>query len=177
MRVTSFSPNATRARRTAGAAGRAAVGERSRGLRRIQRLARPGFTGLLVSPDAGRNAYVIHRPYAPRGDETLDGAANRAEMATVFEAKVSRLYECLGIEIGYRYAGSPVVVADTDPAPPCDSRNYLPTSWAGARLPSAFRDDGTAVFDLLDARGFTLGRERMFLNLPAAVEACEKTRA
>jgi len=242
-------------------------------------LARPGFSGLLVSPDAGRNDYVIHRPYAPRGDETLDGivaaaigtkvryeivqssgwrpqflvagsygrgrvwmagdsvhqymptgglgmntgiaeahnlawklaarlhgwggdrlvasygeerlpiarrnrdhvktnaaavfesqfpktdallddtpagAANRAEMAAVFEAKVSRLYECMGIEIGYRYVGSRVVVADADPAPRYESLTYLPTTWAGARLPSGFRDDGTAVFDLLDARGFTL---------------------
>lgn len=242
-------------------------------------LARPGFTGLLVSPDANRNDYVVHRPYAPRGEETIEsvveasigtkvryeivqsggwrpqflvaksygrgrvwmagdavhqymptgglgmntgiaeaqnlawklaarldgwggerlvasygderlpvarrnrdhvkvnaaavfqsqfpktdallddtpaGAANRAEMAAVFEAKVSRLYECLGIEIGYRYAGSPVIVTDTDPAPPDDGLTYIPTSGAGARLPSSFRDDGTAIFDLLDARGFTL---------------------
>jgi 2-polyprenyl-6-methoxyphenol hydroxylase-like FAD-dependent oxidoreductase len=35
-------------------------------------LSRPGNSGLLVSPDASRNDYVIHRPYPPRGDETID---------------------------------------------------------------------------------------------------------
>ena len=45
---------------------------------------------------------------------------------------------------------------EADRAPPYDRRNYIPTRWAGARLPSGFRDDGTALFDLLDARGFSL---------------------
>lgn len=242
-------------------------------------LSRPGFSGLLVSPDAGRPDWVIHRPYPPRGSETLDevveaaigtkvryeivqsggwrpqflvaesygrgrvwmagdsvhqymptgglgmntgvaeahnlawklaarlkgwggarlvdsygderlpvaqrnrdhvktnaaavfesqfprtdallddtpaGAANRAEMAAVFEEKVSRLYECMGIEIGYRYTGSPTIVGDDEPPPPWDAVNYHPTSMAGARLPSGFCPDGSAVFDLLDPCGFTL---------------------
>jgi 2-polyprenyl-6-methoxyphenol hydroxylase-like FAD-dependent oxidoreductase len=242
-------------------------------------LSRPGFAGLLVSPDASRNDYVIHRPFAPRpgeslasvvdaalgkklsyeivqsgpwrpqflvarsfgrkrvylaGDAThqymptgglgmntgvteahnlawklaarvqgwgggallasyeaerlpvarrnrdhvkkcaaaafefqfamtadvmLEGATGdraRAALAAEFEKKVSRLYESLGAEIGYRYAPSPIVCPDDAPEPPCGEIEYTPTTWSGARLPSAFLDDGSAVFDRLHPRGFTL---------------------
>lgn len=33
---------------------------------------RPGYSGLLVSPDAGRNDFVLHRPFAPRKGEALE---------------------------------------------------------------------------------------------------------
>lgn len=242
-------------------------------------LTRPGFAGLLVSPDASRNDYVLHRPFAPRpgeslesvidaalgvklnyqivqsgpwrpqflvarsfgrqrvfiaGDAThqfmptgglgmntgvaeahnlawklaaclagwggpkllesyeverlpvarrnrdhvkkcaaatfeaqmhstdallLDGPAGesaRRAIGAEFERKVSRLYESLGIEIGYRYHGSPVIEADHASEPAYDEIRYTPTTWSGARLPSAFRDDGTAVFDQLPMDRFTL---------------------
>jgi hypothetical protein len=66
------------------------------------------------------------------------------------------MYESLGAEIGYRYHDSPIVWPDDAPEPPCEEVRYRPTTWSGARLPSGFRDDGQAVFDQLDARGFTL---------------------
>lgn len=242
-------------------------------------LSRPGNSGLLVSPDAGRNDYVIHRPYPPRGEETIDaiveaavgtkvryelvqsggwkpqflvansfgrgrvwlagdavhqymptgglgmntgvteahnlawkiaarlhgwggdnllasyeterlpiarrnrdhvkqnaacvfeaqfprtdalldetpeGEANRAAMAHAFETKISRLYESFGVEIGYRYIGSPIIAGEDGPEPPCPTEAYVPTARPGARLPSAFTAGGEAVFDLLDSRAFTL---------------------
>ena len=91
-----------------------------------------------------------------RLDETPEGKASRESLARDFEAKTSRLYESLGVEIGYRYVGSPIVVADSAPEPDYDEIRYVPTTWSGARLPSAFRADGTAVFDQLDPSGFTL---------------------
>jgi len=242
-------------------------------------ISRPGFSGLLVSPDAGRNDYVVHRPFGPRPGESLEsivdaalgtklkyeivqsgpwrpqflvaesfgrrrvfiagdathqymptgglgmntgvteahnlawklaatvqgwggaalldsyeaerlpvarrnrdhvrkcaaaafetsfprtdqllkqtpeGAGNRREMARAFESKVSRMYESLGAEIGFRYRGSPIVCADAVAEPPGEEIRYIPTTWSGARLPSAFRADGTAVFDQLACTGFTL---------------------
>lgn len=41
-------------------------------------LSRPGFSGLLVSPDAGRNDYVLHRPFAPRAGETIESVVDAA---------------------------------------------------------------------------------------------------
>ncbi|MCP3103392.1 FAD-dependent monooxygenase [Myxococcus sp. K15C18031901] len=84
------------------------------------------------------------------------GEAARALVAREFEARTSRLYESLGAELGYRYGDSPIIAREEGREPPCDEVAYLPTTWPGARLPSAFRDDGQAVFDLLDASGFTL---------------------
>lgn len=263
-------------------------------------LTRPGFGGLLVSPDAGRNDYVLHRPFAPRPGESLEsvidaalgqkldyqivqsgpwrpqflvansfgrnrvfiagdathqfmptgglgmntgvteahnlawklaaslagwggakllesyeaerlpvarrnrdhvkkcaagafeaqfsssellleqsvqGEQARAQIARDFESKVSRMYESLGVEIGYRYHGSPVISRDHAAEPPYEERHYLPTTWSGARLPSAFRADGSAVFDQLGYGHFTL------LNLggdaadvAALVEAAEECR-
>ncbi|MCP8467628.1 FAD-dependent monooxygenase [Pseudomonas sp. ZM23] len=242
-------------------------------------LTRPGFGGLLVSPDASRNDYVLHRPFAPRPGESLEsvidsalgvklnyqivqsgpwrpqflvarsfgrqrvfiagdathqfmptgglgmntgvaeahnlawklaaclagwggprllesyeaerlpvarrnrdhvkkcaaatfeaqmqvdhalladgpvGDAARLAAGREFERKVSRLYESLGVEIGYRYHGSPVIEVDTASEPPYEEIHYNPTTWSGARLPSGFREDGTALFDQLSRTGFTL---------------------
>jgi hypothetical protein len=78
------------------------------------------------------------------------------QLARDFEAKTSRLYESLGVGIGYRYKDSPIVVADEEPEPAYEEIRYTPTTWSGARLPSAFRADGAALFDQLDPAGFTL---------------------
>ena len=88
--------------------------------------------------------------------ESETGVQARAAMASEFESKVSRLYEALGIEIGYRYAGSPVICPDDGPEAPYEEIRYLPTTTPGARLPSVFRDNGNALFDQMAADGFTL---------------------
>jgi 2-polyprenyl-6-methoxyphenol hydroxylase-like FAD-dependent oxidoreductase len=250
-------------------------------------LSRPGYSGLLVSPDAGRNDYVLHRPFAPRPGESLESVVDAAlgrklkyeivqsgpwrpqflvaqsfgrkrvfiagdathqymptgglgmntgvteahnlawklaarvkgwggaglmdsyeaerlpvarrnrdhvkrcaaavfEATTAaaedapagegrareFEAKVSRLYESLGVEIGYRYRGSPVIIADAAAEPPAEDIRYVPTAWSGARLPSVFLADGSALFDRLSIDGYTLlcldGAEREAAPLAAA---------
>lgn len=93
------------------------------------------------------------------------GVQARAAMASEFEVKVSRLYESLGIEIGYRYAGSPAICPDDgEDEPAYEEIRYLPTTMPGARLPSVFRDNGTPLFDQLANDGFTL------LALGASVE-------
>lgn len=65
--------------------------------------------------------------------------------------------EALGIEIGYRYDGSPVVCHEAGQAPPATMDRYHPCTWPGVRAPSVFLADGTALFDRLGA-GFTLLR-------------------
>lgn len=41
-------------------------------------ICQPGYSGLLVSPDAGRNDFVLHRPFAPRQGETLNAIIDTA---------------------------------------------------------------------------------------------------
>ncbi|MEX3939944.1 FAD-dependent monooxygenase [Paraburkholderia sp. EG287B] len=89
-------------------------------------------------------------------EATLKGDDQRNELGHMLETRISRMYEALGIEIGYRYEGSPVILPDHAEAPPYPEIEYRPTTWSGARLPSTFRADGTALFDQLDPCGFTL---------------------
>lgn len=58
-----------------------------------------------------------------------------------------------GIELGYRNDASPVVIPDHDAsgasAPDWNYRNYIPSTWPGARAPHVFLADGhTSIFDL-----------------------------
>ena len=63
-------------------------------------------------------------------------------------------HEMLGIELGYRYAQSPVIATE---AAALDStiREYRPTATPGARLPHLWAEAGGAVHDRLGS-GFTL---------------------
>ena len=63
-----------------------------------------------------------------------------------------------GAELGYHYAGSPLIAAERDP-PPYDFVDYRPSSVPGVRLPHTWLDDGTAMQDRIGYdRGFTLLR-------------------
>ncbi|WP_347269976.1 FAD-dependent oxidoreductase [Rhizorhabdus histidinilytica] len=61
----------------------------------------------------------------------------------------------VGVQLGARYEGSPIVVADGTP-PPADSRTrYVPTARPGSRLPHFLLDGGVPIFDRLGI-GLTL---------------------
>lgn len=57
--------------------------------------------------------------------------------------------EYRGIELGYRYTGSPIVDADAEPGPEptWSPQVYTPTTWPGGRPPSLYLPDRTALFD------------------------------
>ena len=88
---------------------------------------------------------------------TPEGAAIRSEMARRFDVEQRKVTEILGIEAGYRYAGSPIVWPESGDAPDPDNRSYIPTTWPGARLPHVWLKDGTALHDRLGP-GYTLLR-------------------
>lgn len=63
-------------------------------------------------------------------------------------------FHSLGLTLGYSYAGSPVV----QPGPPADWTDlttYTPSDLPGGRLPHAWLDDGSSLYDHL-GRGLTL---------------------
>jgi aromatic ring hydroxylase-like protein len=86
--------------------------------------------------------------------EHADADAARKEAGDRILALSNIENEALGIEIGSRYA-SPIVCAEDGKEPAYELLTYAPTTWPGARLPSVFLEDGTAVYDLL-GQGFTL---------------------
>jgi 2-polyprenyl-6-methoxyphenol hydroxylase-like FAD-dependent oxidoreductase len=114
-------------------------------------------------PIAIRNTGAAHRlarnvgdvPMSPDLEEDSEaGAAARAE-AGAFLAGFGEEFASLGIQLGARYDGSPLVVPDGTEPPPDDPAVYVPASCPGGRAPHVRLADGTSLFDRLDA-GFTL---------------------
>jgi hypothetical protein len=64
--------------------------------------------------------------------------------------------EMIGAELGYRYVGSPVIT-DEPGGPEHLFRDYVPTTWPGARLPHVWLDNRTPIQDLIGP-GYTLLR-------------------
>ena len=90
-------------------------------------------------------------------EDSEEGARLRLKAAEVIIKTRGKefAHDSLGIELGYRYEGSPICVPDGTPAPPLDHAVYLPTTWPGARAPHAWLKDGRSTLDLF-GRGFTL---------------------
>jgi hypothetical protein len=90
------------------------------------------------------------REVTPQGQATRD---NLAQVANVEQRKTN---EMIGAELGYRYVGSPVIV-DEPGGPEHLFREYVPTTWPGARLPHVWLQDGAALHDRIPD-GYTLLR-------------------
>jgi 2-polyprenyl-6-methoxyphenol hydroxylase-like FAD-dependent oxidoreductase len=78
------------------------------------------------------------------------------QLVRVAEVEQRKSNEMIGAELGYRYAGSPLI-AEEPGAPEDDFRRYAPASWPGARLPHVWLEGGAALQDRLGA-GYTLLR-------------------
>jgi 2-polyprenyl-6-methoxyphenol hydroxylase-like FAD-dependent oxidoreductase len=106
------------------------------------------------------NAAAVFEPQFDLREDLLEASAGgsqaRDDLARLFVAKISRLYESMGIELGYRYADSPIVLGEADAGVAAETLRYVPGTLAGARLPNGWRGDGQSVLDQLELRGFTL---------------------
>ena len=88
----------------------------------------------------------------PQGD--ADRAAFHAE-AELFREE----FASLGIQLGARYDGSPIISGDGSVPPPDDPKIYIPSSVPGGRLPHWWIDERESLFDRM-GKGFTLLRLR-----------------
>jgi len=101
---------------------------------------------------------AIARAYTPRVHESSPrGERARRELGEKILELGNLENEALGIEIGYRYDGSPVICQEDAEPPPYEMERYTPSTWPGVRVPSLFLDDGSALLDRL-GKGFTLLR-------------------
>jgi hypothetical protein len=89
-------------------------------------------------------------------DDTPEGAAARAHLAAVADVEQRKTNEMIGAELGYHYAGSPLIASEPE-EPPYDFIQYTPSTVPGVRLPHAWLGDGSAVQDRL-GDGYTLLR-------------------
>jgi len=124
---------------------------------------------------AKRNGSI---PTSPAMEEdTAEGEAARrqvgAHLSTFGEAFAS-----IGLQLGVRYDGSPIIVADG--APPADNfARYTPSSAPGGRAPHIWLDErrgrGSSLYDRLGI-GFTLLRLGGHAAGSAALEAAARRR-
>ena len=139
------------------------------------RLAGWGGEALLSSyeaerrPIAARNANEaagnLARMLSPREDRPpaeiflpgAAGAAARRAFGERFTATMRREWFTLGIQLGYRYEGSPLLVPDGTAPPPDEPATYLQTARPGHRAPHVFLAPGRSTLDLY-GRGFALLR-------------------
>jgi 2-polyprenyl-6-methoxyphenol hydroxylase-like FAD-dependent oxidoreductase len=131
-----------------------------------------GGPGLLDSYEDERRAIGIRNVAASRraaggrrtwraawrpeiADATPEGEAARRHLADVAEREQRWSNDLPGIELGYRYLDSPLVLSEPG-GPDPDSFTYVPTSRAGARLPHAWLANGDALHDRIGGNGYTL---------------------
>jgi hypothetical protein len=85
------------------------------------------------------------------------GDAARAEFGRAYTEMMKREWFSIGIHLGYRYEGSPLIIPDGTPEPPDEVMDYTPTARPGHRAPHAWLQDRRSTLDLF-GRGFVLLR-------------------
>jgi 2-polyprenyl-6-methoxyphenol hydroxylase-like FAD-dependent oxidoreductase len=87
-------------------------------------------------------------------DDTAEGKRARDTLAHVADIEQRKSNEMIGAELGYRYVDSPII-CDIPGGPEHLFREYVPTTWPGARLPHVWLDDGSAIQDRIPD-GYTI---------------------
>jgi 2-polyprenyl-6-methoxyphenol hydroxylase-like FAD-dependent oxidoreductase len=64
-------------------------------------------------------------------------------------------WSTLGVQLGYRYAHSRVIVPDGSAEPPDEPTTYVPSTWPGCRAPHVPLADGRSTLDVM-GEGFVL---------------------
>src|SRR5262249_24335965 len=85
------------------------------------------------------------------------GDAARVEFGAAYTRVMSREWHSNGIDLGYRYEGSPVIVPDGTPEPEDSTSDYVQTARPGHRAPHAWLAAGRSTLDCF-GRGFVLMR-------------------
>jgi 2-polyprenyl-6-methoxyphenol hydroxylase-like FAD-dependent oxidoreductase len=83
------------------------------------------------------------------------GEATRREVADIILATKVREFMTLGVILGMRYAGSPIIVPDGSEPPAEHFMLYLPSAHPGCLAPHLWLADGSSLYDHF-GDGFTL---------------------
>jgi 2-polyprenyl-6-methoxyphenol hydroxylase-like FAD-dependent oxidoreductase len=84
-------------------------------------------------------------------DKTQEGLRTRETLARIASEEQRKTNEMIGAEMGYRYVDSPIIM-NVPGGPEHLFRDYVPTTWPGARLPHVWLDDGSAMQDRIGDR-------------------------
>jgi hypothetical protein len=99
----------------------------------------------------------FHDGFAAIEDDTPEGRALRAEVGPELVREVGRMFRTIGLQLGYRYEDSPIIVPDDTEPVPDDPENFVASARPGCRAPHVALTDGSSTLDLY-GRGFVLAR-------------------
>jgi len=88
-------------------------------------------------------------------DATDAGVDIRREIGTRIHSAKIREFRALGVVLGYRYAHSPIIVADASESPACNALDYQPCDYPGSLAPHAWLGDCRSLYDTFGS-GLTL---------------------
>lgn len=91
------------------------------------------------------DAQLAPDPLLDRDDAA--GAEARGAMADLIRKLRGREFRSIGIQLGHRYADSPICDRDGTSAPPDEPDAYVPSTWPGCRAPHAWLHDGSSILD------------------------------
>jgi len=87
------------------------------------------------------------RSYAHVDDEGPEGDATRTALREMMRRETAPEWETLGVHLGYRYEGSPIILNDGTVEPEDDLSVYVPTSRPGHRAPHFWLSPGVSILD------------------------------
>jgi hypothetical protein len=104
---------------------------------------------------AGFDSQIPFSPLLEADNEEGRRMRERAREAILRTRAKEFQHDSPGIELGYRYDGSPICVSDGTLSPQVDHATYAPTTCPGARAPHVRLESGRSTLDLF-GRGFVL---------------------
>jgi 2-polyprenyl-6-methoxyphenol hydroxylase-like FAD-dependent oxidoreductase len=115
----------------------------------------------------------------PAIEEAGDAGDAARQAAARLLSTFGEEFASIGVQLGARYDGSPIIVADGTPPPADDFARYTPSSIPGGRAPHVWLDPGrgpgSSLFDRL-GRGFTLLRLGPTPPSAASIEAAARAK-
>jgi len=81
-------------------------------------------------------------------DDTPEAEAMRRSIGKRIKDATRVEWQSWGLQVGYRYEGSPICVPDGTPPTPDDYSQYVPTARPGSRAPHVWVAPNKSVFDL-----------------------------
>ncbi len=101
-----------------------------------------------------------------------EGDALRAEIGReTYELNVQQ-FCCAGLNFGYFYAGSPLIVSDGEAPPAYSMGSFTPSTVSGCRAPHFWLRDGRSLYDAFGP-GYTLLRFDSAADVTALVQGTE----
>jgi hypothetical protein len=84
-----------------------------------------------------------------------EGDIERRQLATKIQSTIRREYETIGVQMGYHYDASPIIVDDGSDFQSYKYDTYAPTARPGHIAPHSWLEDGRSTMDLF-GDGYTL---------------------